>query len=52
LCSIYVRVVLKKKGEVTPSDSMGFASPREKRQGPPSIPGASLILAYRYSPRV
>jgi hypothetical protein len=41
----------EEKREVTPSGSVGIASPREKRQGPPSIPGASLILAYRYSPR-
>jgi hypothetical protein len=30
---------------------MGFASPREKRRGPPSYPGASLMLAYRHPPR-
>jgi hypothetical protein len=29
----------------------GFASPREKRQGPASFPGASLMFAHKYSPR-
>jgi hypothetical protein len=41
----------EKRREVTPNDSVGSASPREKRQGPASFPGASLSPTYRDSPK-
>jgi hypothetical protein len=41
----------EQRREVPPSDRVGCASPREKRQGPPSLPGASLLLASSDSPR-
>jgi hypothetical protein len=38
----------KERGVNPPETALGLASVREKRRGPPSYPGASLVLVHNY----
>ena len=44
---VYVCSTKRRKGEITcPETLRGLVSLREKRQGPPRLPGASLLLTH------
>jgi hypothetical protein len=50
-CYRDMKLIVKKEGRYPRAIARGFTSPREKRQGPASFPGASLMLGCRDSPR-